>query len=104
MRPKVKDFVYKFTDDIKTMKRASQSWRNFRTIMPQPGSIGKVIRENEIPFIIIMGKFDKIIRPKQAYRFAKKCKLEKIVVEIDCGHDFFKSKTIEKFKPYLLFV
>ena len=103
MRPKVKDFVYKFTNDTKTMQRASRSWRNFRNIMPQAKIIGKIIKQNQIPFVIIMGKFDKIIRPTQAHRFTKKCKLKNAVIVIECGHDFFKNKTIEKFKPHLLF-
>lgn len=103
MRPKVRDFVYKFTSDPHTMKRASKSWRSFRSIMPNTKIIGQIIKEQEIPLLIIMGEFDKIIRPSQAYRFIKKCKLNESVIEIKCGHDFFKKETINLFSPHLLF-
>ena len=103
MRPKVRDFVYKFTGDPQTMKRASKSWRSFRAIMSDPKETGQILREQEIPLLIIMGEFDKIIRPSQAYRFIRKCKLNKSVLEIKCGHDFFKKETINLFSPHLLF-
>ncbi|MAO32496.1 MAG: hypothetical protein CL824_03225 [Crocinitomicaceae bacterium] len=103
MRPKVRDFVYKFTSDPQTMKRASKSWRSFRSIMPNTKVIGQTIKEQNIPLLIIMGEFDKIIRPSQAYRFIKKCKLKESVMEIKCGHDFFKKETVNLFKPHLLF-
>ena len=102
MRPKVRDFVYKFTNDHKTLQRASQSWRSFRLIMSKPKQTGLIILENNIPFVIIMGKYDKIIRPIQALRYAKKSGLINCVIQIECGHDFFKKENIDLFKPNLL--
>ena len=40
--------------------------------MPNTKVIGQIIKEQDIPLLIIMGEFDKIIRPSQAYRFIKK--------------------------------
>ena len=71
--------------------------------MPNTKVIGQTIKEQNIPLLIIMGEFDKIIRPSQAYRFIKKCKLKESVMEIKCGHDFFKKETVNLFKPHLLF-
>jgi pimeloyl-ACP methyl ester carboxylesterase len=103
MRPKVLTFVREFTSSKKSFIRASQTWRCFREIQPDPISIGESIRKHNIPFRIIMGSFDQVIRPKQAYAFEKKCGLRDVVVEIKSGHNFFKENTREKFIEFLPF-
>jgi pimeloyl-ACP methyl ester carboxylesterase len=103
MRPKVLAFVREFTSSKKSFIRASQTWRCFREIQPDPKITGKTIQQFKIPFTIIMGSFDQVIRPKQAYAFEKKCGLENIVIEIKSGHNFFKASTVDKFKHLLPF-
>lgn len=104
MRPKVKSFVDEFSSNKKTFKRASLTWRAFREIQPNPKIVGKIIRDNNIPFRIIMGSYDQVIRPKQAYLFEKKCSLQGHVIEIPNGHNFFKSSSINKFRHLLPFM
>jgi hypothetical protein len=104
MRPKVKSFVDEFTNDKTTFKRASLTWRAFREIQPNPEKIGKIIRDQQIPFRIIMGSYDQVIRPKQAYAFEKKCGLSGHIVEIPNGHNFFKPSSINKFRHLLPFM
>jgi len=103
MRPKVKSFVHEFASNKTTFKRASLTWRSFRNMKPDEVKISKTIKENNIPFLIIMGKFDQVIRPKQAYQFANKLDLKNVVVEISNGHNFFKKTSIAKFRGLLLF-
>lgn len=103
MRPKVFAFVEKFAADPVTFKRASLTWRGFRMVQPNEEAIAKTLEEKQIPFKIVMGTYDQVIRPLQAYAFTKRIRQSKSVVEIPCGHNFFKKENIEKFKD-LLFV
>ena len=104
MRPKVKSFVREFTSNKKVFRRASLSWRAFRELQPNPSKIGLSIQNQHLPFRIIMGSYDQVIRPKQAYAFEKKCALKSCVVEIESGHNFFKPTTINKFIHLLPFM
>lgn len=103
MRPKVKAFVHEFASDKTTFKRASLTWRSFRKILPVNAAIAKTIKENKIPFLIIMGTFDQVIRPQQAYKFVKNLGLENCVIEVPNGHNFFKKTSIKKFTHLLPF-
>ena len=104
MRPKVKSFVDEFSGNKASFKRASLTWRAFREIQPDPKLVGKTINEHSIPFKIIMGSYDQVIRPKQAYAFEKKCGLNGHVIEIKNGHNFFKPTSINKFRHLLPFM
>lgn len=92
MRPKVYSFVEKFASDKNTFKRASLTWRGFRMVQPDEKAISKTLQNNPIPFKIIMGTYDQVIRPLQAYAFVKRIHQENAVIEIACGHDFFRDK------------
>lgn len=104
VRPKVVSFVKEFTSTKKTFQRASQTWRCFRNLLPDPIIVGKSINEHRIPFLIIMGKYDQVIRPKQAENFVKRCGLKGHIAIIDSGHNFFKESTINKFLHLLPFL
>lgn len=104
MRPKVKEFVHEFASDEHAFKRASLTWRAFRKVMPDITAVAKTINENKIPFRIIMGTHDQVIRPKQAYAFVHKLGLKDVVIEVDNGHNFFKKTSIAKFKDLLPFM
>ncbi len=104
VRPKVRDFVYNFSSDPRTFKRASRTWRAFRAIRTGPDAIGRIVREQQLPFRIIMGSWDKIIRPAQAYKFEEKAGLNNVITEIESGHQFFRSETLEKIIPLLPFL
>ena len=92
VRPKVYQFMEKLTSDPETFQRASKTWRGFRLIQPNETKISEALNYFKIPFKIIMGKFDQVIRPAQAYAFAKRIQQENKVIEIECGHDFFNEK------------
>ena len=104
MRPKVRDFVYHFSSNPETMLRASQTWMAFRKLQPTPSKTGEIVKNQHIPFQIIMGKYDQVIRPQQALLFLKNAGLLQEITEIENGHDFFKPSSIEKFLPYLPFL
>lgn len=103
MRPKVRDFVDEFAKDSTAFKRASYTWRAFRNVQPDNKKIELALKKHEIPLRIIMGSYDQVIRPKQAYKFAKNIQQEGCVVEIENGHNFFKKTSIPKFEKLLLF-
>ena len=103
MRPKVKEFVHEFASNPTTFKKASCTWRAFRLLLPDNLAIEKTLKEHHIPLLIIMGKFDQVIRPKQAYRFAKKLGISNCVIEIENGHNFFKKSAIIRFEKLLPF-
>jgi pimeloyl-ACP methyl ester carboxylesterase len=103
MRPKVRAFVDEFSSDEERFKRASQTWRNFRMLRPDIAKIKKVLRDHPVTFLIIMGSYDQVIRPKQAYRFARKIGQPDCVKEIPNGHHFFKPSSINKFLHLLPF-
>ena len=104
MRPKVRDFVYHFSSEPETMKRASQTWMAFRKLQPDPKKTGEIVKKYHVPFRIIMGKYDQVIRPQQALLFLKNAGLPEEIVEVENGHDFFKEKSIARFLEYLPFL
>ncbi len=104
MRPKVRDLVYHFTAEKESLQRAFASWMAFRKLQPNPIKIGERVRSDHLTFILIMGKYDQVIRIKQAKRFFKNAGLRENIVEIESGHDFFKPATIDQFIKHLPFL
>jgi pimeloyl-ACP methyl ester carboxylesterase len=103
MRPKVRAFVDEFASDPVTFRRASLTWRAFRDVQPSNTKIRKALKEHSIPLLIIMGSYDQVIRPKQAYMFAEKIGCKDCVVEVPSGHNFFKASAIPRFRHLLPF-
>jgi pimeloyl-ACP methyl ester carboxylesterase len=103
MRPKVRDFVYHFSSNPDTMLRASKTWMAFRKLQPDPVLIGLKVKQYHLPFRIIMGKYDQVIRPQQALLFLRRAGLPQEIIEIENGHDFFKPSSIDKFRGFLPF-
>ena len=104
MRPKVRDLVYHFTAEKESLNRAFSSWMAFRKLKPNPVRIGEQVKNYNLSVVLIMGKYDQVIRTKQAEIFLEKAALPEHVVEIENGHDFFKASSIEKFIKYLPFL
>jgi pimeloyl-ACP methyl ester carboxylesterase len=92
VRPKVASFVENFAQDKSNFKRASLTWRGFRELQPNENRLKEILSEFRGNFQIIMGSYDQVIRPKQAYAFAQRLGKPKIVKEIPCGHNFFSAK------------
>jgi len=103
VRPKVYQFIENITSNPETFQLASKTWRGFRLIQPNETEISKALSHYKIPFKIIMGKFDQVIRPAQAHAFAKRIQQENKVIEIECGHDFFNDKYRSILEEVLIF-
>jgi len=103
VRPKVYQFINNLASDTETFQRASKTWRGFRMIQPNESEIANALLKYQIPFKIIMGKFDQVIRPPQGYAFAKRIQQEGKVIEIECGHDFFNVKYRSMLEGVLMF-
>jgi pimeloyl-ACP methyl ester carboxylesterase len=104
MRAKVRDFVYKFTEDKEAMQRAARAWSAFSSIRPNVKKIGLLLREQNIPFKLIMGSHDQIIRPIQGEHFLKEARLDIKLIVIPTGHNFFKEDTMSFLLPELSFL
>ena len=94
VRPKVFAFIQKFAADKASFKRASVTWRGFRNITADLKLLEVVISKNDFRFVIIMGKYDQVIRTKQAESFLNKINQANGLIEVDCGHDFFRQENI----------
>lgn len=102
VRPKVHEFVKKFAANRQSFRRASHTWRGFRNIQPNEDKIKSALRLNKVPFLVIMGKYDQVIRTKQAISFLKRIEQPNSLIELDCGHDFFNEKNIETLRNILI--
>jgi pimeloyl-ACP methyl ester carboxylesterase len=100
---KVKKFIDIFSHDSISLERASNSWRTFRNIQANPEKIGHIIRSKKIKFQLIIGKYDKIVRVKDAESFTTKANLKNTIYQIENGHDFFKESSIKKYIDLLPF-
>lgn len=105
IRPKVYDFLMLYATQEEKLMSAYHSWAGFREIIPTPRLIGQNIKRFEIPFKLIMGNYDEIIRVKQAELFLDKAQLEQHhLAKIDNGHHFFTESAKKKYQTYLLFI
>ena len=90
VRPKVLSFIELFACNKEQFQRASRTWRGFRNIKPDFAAITASLNSNKIYFKVIMGKYDQVIRAQQAIYFLKHLDFTEALIEIECGHDFFK--------------
>lgn len=95
VRPKVFSFIELFAANKEKFQRASRTWRGFRNITPDLNAIGKSLDSNNICFRVIMGKYDQVIRTRQAESFLKRINQVDALIEIECGHDFFKKENLK---------
>ena len=84
-----------------SFQRASITWRGFRNIRPNNDELKKVIARNDWRFVIIMGKYDQVIRTRQAESFLKRINQLEALIEIECGHDFFRQENITLLSPHI---
>ena len=101
VRPKVFAFIQKFASNKESFQRASITWRGFRNIRPNNDELKKVIARSDWRFVIIMGKYDQVIRTRQAELFLKKINQLETLIEIECGHNFFKEENIALLSPHI---
>jgi pimeloyl-ACP methyl ester carboxylesterase len=98
VRPKVFSFIELFAANKEKFQRASRTWRGFRNIKPNFSKITDSLNSNEIYFKVIMGKYDQVIRTRQAVRFLNEIGFPEALIEIECGHDFFKESNLFRLK------
>ena len=101
VRPKVYSFIQKFASNKESFQRASITWRGFRNIRPNNDELKKVIARSDWRFVVIMGKYDQVIRTRQAELFLKRINQLDALIEIECGHDFFKEENIALLSPHI---
>ena len=98
IRPKVLAFIELFAGNKEQFQRASRTWRGFRNIKPDFTAITKSLNSNKIYFMVIMGKYDQVIRTQQANQFLEQLGFPEALIEIECGHDFFKESNLFRLK------
>lgn len=100
--PKIVTFIKNHSADKAKFYIAYVTWAVFRKLRPDAALIGDVVREKNIPFRLIMGKYDKIIPLKSAEHFISKSGIEDSLIIVESGHDFFKPGKTSKFEKLLL--
>lgn len=103
IHPKIVDFLKFYTDDEHKFKRAYHTWIAFRNLRPNPTFIRKALDAHPIPFVIIIGEFDRIITKSSAQGFLKKIGRPNALKVIPAGHDFFREDLIWMTKKELTF-
>ena len=96
VRPKVFAFITLFASSKGVFKRASLTWRGFRDLKPNIRELSQTLKADTFRFKIIMGKYDQVIRTRQAEAFLYKVEKPEALIEIDCGHDFFKEQNHQR--------
>ena len=102
VRPKVFAFIELFAGNKEQFQRASRTWRGFRNIKPDFTAITASLNSNKLYFKVIMGKYDQVIRTRQAVKFLNNIGFPEALIEIECGHDFFKEENISLLSPYVI--
>lgn len=83
-------FAKKNIDDPAVFQTVLAAWPCFSLLIPKLELISRKLHEHNTTCIIFTGKYDAVIRPKPASRFAAKNHLP--YIEMETGHDFTKSK------------
>ena len=94
IHPKIVDFLKFYTGDEHKFKRAYHTWFAFRNLRPNPTFIRNALDAHPIPFVIIIGEFDRIITKSSAQGFLKKIGRPNALKVIPAGHDFFREDVV----------
>ena len=78
-------------------RRVYYSWVYFRHLKFDLDKIASVLNRKEIPFTMIVGKFDKVIQPKNMEGFLSKIRIKKFKV-LEAGHNDLIAKSVEAIK------
>lgn len=73
------------------------TWVYFRHLKFDLDKIASVLNQKEIPFTLIVGKFDKVIQPKNMEGFLSKIRIKKFKV-LEAGHNDLIAKSAEAIK------
>lgn len=90
-------FVHYYLDDAEQRRILYKRWTTMRKFAPDKENLKSVISKYRIPFTILFGKYDSIIRSRHGYRFRKGAENQVRVMEIKAGHRLLK----EKYLPLL---
>lgn len=78
-------------------RRVYYSWVYFRHLKFDLDKIASVLNQKEIPFTMIVGKFDKVIQPKNMEGFLSKIRIKEFKV-LEAGHNDLIAKSVEAIK------
>lgn len=101
VHPKIVDFLNYYASDPKKMTLAYKTWAAFRNLRPNTSRLKKTLRNQSVPFYLIIGQHDQIITLSSAEKFLKDIHRSDALRVIDCGHDFFKPEALEKVREIL---
>jgi len=71
------------------------SWLGFRYLSPSVSSIGKIIDDNKIEWMLFLGAKDYVIPPRRAKRFIRIIEKPGLIKILNTGHKNILTKTIE---------
>jgi pimeloyl-ACP methyl ester carboxylesterase len=103
IRPKIVDFLKYYTADEKRLKLAFKTWAGFRKLRPSPEDIRNIIEQKNIPFKLIIGKYDQIITKSSAEKFLSEINKPEALISLPYGHDLFREEVIDELKKNIKF-
>lgn len=103
IRPKIVDFLQYYTEDQTRLKLAFSTWAGFRKLRPSPEDIRNVLEQNNIPFKLIIGKYDQIITKSSAEKFLSEINKPEALISLPFGHDLFRDEVIDELKENITF-
>jgi pimeloyl-ACP methyl ester carboxylesterase len=90
IHPKIVDFLNFYSSDNVRFKRAFHTWYAFRKLRPNERILKALFERYQLPFKLVIGKYDKIITSGSAKGFLKRINKPEALTLIDGGHDFFR--------------
>jgi pimeloyl-ACP methyl ester carboxylesterase len=90
IHPKIVDFLQFYSSDSERFKRAFHTWYAFRKLRPNERILKSSMEHNQLPFKLVIGKYDKIITEGSARGFLQRINKPYALILIDGGHDFFR--------------
>ncbi|MEN9303555.1 MAG: hypothetical protein RL264_1984 [Bacteroidota bacterium] len=99
--PKVIAMLEQFVADRSAFKRASRTYRGFRDLKTNEQKLKEIFARRPFPIKIIMGSKDMVIKSQTAKAFGKRTGIYDCVIDVPCGHSFFKEENIALIRPHL---
>jgi pimeloyl-ACP methyl ester carboxylesterase len=95
LHPKLYRFVHVHLDTKTKRQQVYDSWLAYRYFFPNLRILGQIHGSNAIPFFLIFGKNDSVIRPKLAQNLLNHFNTKVEVYYLDAGHRLLNADLID---------
>jgi pimeloyl-ACP methyl ester carboxylesterase len=95
VNPSLFKFATRYIDDDPVRQALYTRWTVLRGFRPRPGAIAALIRQWQIPVVLLYGRFDRIIGPRRGERFVRHIHPFGRLELLPAGHQLLQPKFIE---------